>query len=111
MEPVQGNTSGHMEPTVPAVVAHYLLLLWALTTTVRMDSTLIHGITFSTLTTHCGMDKTAVDLSVPAVIPQIFRGSASSFLSQLQMTWSSASVDQPQWDEDIPINFVQLYIQ
>ena len=92
MEPVQGSTSGHTEPTVAAVVAHHLLLLWALTTTVRMDSTLIHGITFSTLMTHCGMDKTAVDLSVPAVIPQTSRGSTKIFLSQLQMTWSSASV-------------------
>ena len=86
MEPVQGNTSGHTQPTVPAVVAHHLLLLWALTTTVSLDSTLIHGITFSTLTTHCGMDKTAVNLSVPAVILQIFHGSARSFRSQLQMT-------------------------
>ena len=93
MEPVQGNTSGHTHPTVvPAVVAHHLLLLWALTTTVSLDLTLIHGVTFSTLMTHCGMDKIVVDLSIHAVITQTFPGSARNFLSQLQMTWSSASV-------------------
>ena len=47
---------------------------------------------FSTLMTHCGMDKIAMDLSVHAVILQTSRGSARTFLSQLLMIWSSVSV-------------------
>ena len=100
MEPVQGSTSGHMQldimlthPLVHALAVEYLpLLLWALTTTVKQDITLFYGSLFSTLMTHCGMDKIAVDLSVHAVILQTFRGSARTFLSQLLMTWSFASV-------------------
>ena len=95
MEPVPGSTSGHMqlldmmetEPTRPLVhalvVEHHPLPLWALTTTVSLELTLVHGLI---LMTHCGMDKIAMDLSVPAVIPQTSRGSARSFLSQLLMT-------------------------
>ena len=45
-----------------------------------------------TLTTHCGMDKIAMDLSVHAVIPQASHGSARCFLSQLLTTWSFTSV-------------------
>ena len=103
MEPVPGSTSGHMQldtmetkfthPVVHAlVVEHHPLPLWALTTTVSLQLTLVHGILLSTLMTHCGMDKVVVDLSVPAVILQTSRGSARSFLSQLLMTWRFASV-------------------
>ena len=59
---------------------------------VSQDSTFIHGITFSTLMTHCGMDKIVIDLSVHAVIPQTSRGSARTFLSQLLTTWRFVSV-------------------
>ena len=108
----QGNTSGHtqldylnthsvhfqMPPVHAPVMEILLLILWALTTTVSQHLTAaqvtIHGfLFFSTPTTHYGMDKTAVDLSVPVVITQTSHGSARSFLSQLQMTWSSASVE------------------
>ena len=106
MEPVQGNTSGHMQlgylktthtiqqaPVHALVVEDLLLNLWALTTTVSQELALLHGnLLFFILKTHCGMDKIVVDLSEHVVIFQTFRGSARSFLSQLLTTWSFASV-------------------
>ena len=76
----------------------YLLqVLWAPTTTVNQVLSMVHipihgSLLGSTLTTHCGMDKIVVDVSIPAVIPQISRGSAINFLSRLLMTWRFASV-------------------
>ena len=112
MEPVQGSTSGHMQlhylnihsvcfqllPVHAPVTDILLLILWDLTTTVSQHLTAaqvtFHGILlFSTLMTHCGMDKIVVELSVHAVIPQTSHGSTRSFLSQLQMTWSFVSVE------------------
>ena len=104
MESVHGNTSGHTQldcmkmkhsqpPVHAPVKENLLLLLWALTTTVSQDITVLHGsLLFSTLMTHCGMDKIATDLSVHAVILQTSHGSARSFLSRLLMIWSSACV-------------------
>ena len=103
----QGSTSGHTQlhylnthsvcfqvPPAHAPVMEILLrVLWALTTTVSQKLVLASGNPPSTLTTHCGMDMTAVDLSVPVVITQTSHGSARSFLSQLQMTWSFVSVE------------------
>ena len=68
------------------VVEHLLQVLWALTTTVRQQLVLVTGKLFSTLMTHCGMDKIAMDLSVHAVIHQTSHGSARCFLSQLLTT-------------------------
>ena len=104
MEPVQGSTSGHMQldylktqqtypPVRALVVEHLLQVLWALTTTVSQHIVVLCGtLLFSTIMTHCGMDKIVMDLSVHAVILQTSRGSARSFLSQLLMTWNSVSV-------------------
>ena len=47
---------------------------------------------FSTIMTHCGIDKIALDLNVHAVILQTSHGFARTFLSQLLMTWSFVSV-------------------
>ena len=52
-----------------------------------------HGVIFSTLMTHCGMDKIAMDMRLHAVILQISLGSVGNFLSQLLTTWSFASVE------------------
>ena len=106
MEPVQGSTSGHTQldylktqqyikatSVHVLVVEHLLLLLLALTTTVSQHLVVLRGtLLFSTLMTHCGMDKIAMDLSVHAVILQISHGSARSFLGQLLTIWNSVSV-------------------
>ena len=104
MEPVPGSTSGHMQleymktimnrlPVHAVVVDNLLLTLWTLTTTVSQELVLVDGnMVFSTLVTHCGMDKVVMDLRGHAVILQTSRGSAKSFLSQLLMTWKFASV-------------------
>ena len=61
---------------------------------------LLHGgLLFSTIMTHCGMDKIVMNLRVHAVILQIFHGPAKSFLNQLLRIWSE---DQARWDEDTP---------
>ena len=105
METDLGSTSGHtqldylktlqyliVDTTVRARVQEFPLILWVLTTTVSQDLTLPDGIMFSTLMTHYGMEKTAVVLSIHAVIPQAYHGFARCFLNQLLMTWSFASV-------------------
>ena len=71
MEPVQESISGRMQldymkmkqelehlPARALVVENLFLLSWALTTTMSQDLTVLHGGLFSTLMTHCGMDKT-----------------------------------------------------
>ena len=79
-------------PTDLLVSGRIFLPIVTMDTTVSQVLVLASGNPPSTLTTHCGMDKTVVDLSVPAVITQTSHGSARSFLRQLQMTWSSVSV-------------------
>ena len=79
-----GKTKQTHPPVHALVVDNLLLILWVLTTTVRQLLTVLHGTPlFSTLMTHCGMDKIVADLSAHDVIPQTSRGSARNFLSQL----------------------------
>ena len=103
----------HQAPVHALVVEDLLLNLWALTTTVSQDLTLLHGnLLLFILIIHCGMEKIVVDLRAHAVILQTSRGSARNFLSQLLTTWSFASGESISIAvEDTPVNIVQLYIQ
>ena len=100
-------------PAHALVVKNLLLLSWALTTTVSQDLTVLHGVLFSTLMTHCGMDKIYCN------------GLEGTCCDPPNFPWFCKELPQPTTDniefricgnnivsdEDTPVDLVQLYIQ